>query len=508
MENNLTAKTFHGLKWTYLSVIIIAVTQLIYTGIMARLLDPTIFGLVAMANLVIRFGTYFSRMGIGPALIQKPELSEDNIRAGFTLSIIISLLVSLIIFGLSPLAKIFFNNNDVVPVVQAMAFTLFINGTSTTATSLLRRNFSFQKLSIAETVSFLIGALGVGIPLAYLGFGVWSLVISTMVQGFILTILAFLFSTHSLKIVFSWKQYKPLIFYGGQISIISFIEFINYNLDTMVIGRVMGSALLGIYNRASYLVSLPSQQISTGLTKVLFSSFSSVQKDKEKLREAFSASFLLLGWILFAFCFGISAASKEIVLVVLGSKWSSAIPILQVVALIVPFNLLVSIFGILFDSTGRLRPKLFAIILRLGVLILFFILLSPWGLIGYATAFLFTELLYYCLLTFLSSRLINNFIGDILKNNLLFIGIGIITYVGIWCVTFLLKPFIIQPVFLLLLEIFVAAVLLFFFSFVFPPKRISIVTKLIVSRISTGSSTSKFFSFLLEKINIRVSETG
>ena len=421
--DDLASKTIGGLVWSYASIAVIAILQIVYTGIMARLLTPSAFGLVAMANIILRFGTYFARMGIGPALVQKKDLSEDDIRAAFTSSLLISSAVTLIVVILAPLAALLFNDEEVVPVVRIMAFTLFVTGSSSTTIYLLRRNFQFRYLTIAEIISFALGII-VGVVLAVMGYGIWSLVICSLLQASGLWVLSFLFSRHSLQLSFDLKKYAAILSYGGKLSIATFLEFINYNLDTMAIGRWMGSAELGIYNRAYYIVALPAQQVSTSLTKVFFSSLSKIQSAVEKLRTAYISIVLVLGILLFAFGFGVSAASHEIISIVLGSHWEKAIPVLRIMSLAVPFNLLVSINGIFFDVTARLKTKILLAILRLILLVVLYFLFFRYGLMGFAWAFLITEVAFYAAYTSLTIKFLNISLRDILFVQLIIMSVG------------------------------------------------------------------------------------
>lgn len=479
---NIIQRTFSGLKWSYISVIFVGLFQLIYTSIMARLLDPSAFGLVAMANIILRFGTYFSRMGIGSALIQKQDLSTEDVRAGFSISILTSSTVALIIILISaPLSQFFFGSDSIVPIVRVLAISLIITGTNITSVSLLRREFRFRELAISEILSFLGGAIFVGVPLAISSFGVWSLVISSLTQGVILTISTYYFSKHLIKPLLTLHAVKPLISFGGRVSIISFLEFLNYNIDTMIIGRWFGSELLGIYNRAFYVISLPAERITVSVTKVLFSSFSEIQNEKEKLEEAQIVAILLLGLILFPMLFGMSAASKEIIIVILGDQWEQTIPILRILAIGVPFNILNSINGILFEAIGLLNTKILLVIIRLVLLMLLFSLFFPFGLQGFSFSFLFASVIYYFLYIILLSKKMNIKIIKQLKISGKLISIGIFSYTVISVISMILTKFSVHSVIILLIEIAFGGIFLIFIFFVIPPREI---IEFIVKRFS------------------------
>ena len=144
MTDNLTSKTLHGLKWSYLSTIVNSVLQIGFTAIMARLLEPAAFGLIAMAGVILRFGSYFAQMGVGSALIQKKEISDEDVRAAFTSALFLGILFCVLVWLCAPFAIYIFDNEKVIPIVRVMALSFVITGLSTTALSLLRRNMKFR----------------------------------------------------------------------------------------------------------------------------------------------------------------------------------------------------------------------------------------------------------------------------------------------------------------------------------------------------------------------------
>lgn len=159
---------------------------------MARLLDPAAFGLVAMSGVVLRFGSYFAQMGIGPALVQKENLSAEDISAGFTSCFLLSIIFFILAWLLAPLSTYLFDNTALIPIIRVMALSFVLTGLSTTATSLLRRNLEFGSLAIIDIASYALGYGAVGVVLAFNGFGVWSLVVAALSQGVLSASLAYL----------------------------------------------------------------------------------------------------------------------------------------------------------------------------------------------------------------------------------------------------------------------------------------------------------------------------
>lgn len=395
MSESLTQKTIHGLKWSYISTISTAIMQIGYTAVMARLLNPSDFGLVAMGGVVLRFGNYFAQMGMSSALIQKKDLSKENISAAFTSSLFLGLLFTILTLLLAPLAKFVFENNDVIPLVRIMGISFLINGFSLTALALIRRSLNFKWLAISEISAFLIGYLIVGIGSALAGFGVWSLVFASLSQTAILAVLTFLAIRHEVTLTFSWAHYKPLFSFGSKVSIIGFLEFIGGSLDTILIGRFFGDKKLGFYNRAQMLISLPMTYMITSFSKVLFPSLSIIQDDNEKVKKNIFLILKMAATVIFPFAAVVSILSKEIVLVILGAKWMESVNLLRILAFAAAFDFLEHLIAVLFEAKGLLREKMYLQSGYILILITAYYLFFPWEIIGFAIALLFAQLIRF-----------------------------------------------------------------------------------------------------------------
>lgn len=388
---NLTTTTLHSMTWTTTATVVTSVMQIGYTAIMARLLPPAAFGLVALAGVVLRFGGYFAQMGMAQAIVQKPELTERDIRAAFTSSALLGLLFAGVTMLGAPFAQLAFAQPAVVPLVRVMAVDIFILGLITTAISLLRRRMDFQVLAKIDIVSYVLSYGGIGVSLAWRGFGVWSLVWASLSQSLITGLMAYGATRHSLRLYFSWAHYRPLLSYGGRISVTGFLEFITISLDTMVIGRVFGTVLLGIYNRAYMLINLPLYLIATSISKVIFPAFSQLQANITKLRTVYVASITLVAALVLPLSAGMAVAAPELVRSLLGPGWDASIPILRLMSVPVSLSLITMFAGVMCDARARLNQKMVINTVTLLTLAGLFWLLRNYSLLGFTTALLLNE---------------------------------------------------------------------------------------------------------------------
>ncbi len=285
---NLTAQTASGLRWSYVGTAALMVANLAYTAIISRLLGPVAFGLMALANLVVLFAQYFVRMGIASALVQRPTLSRDEVRAASTAGLAFGAFCFGAVWLLTPLICGLFHQPALSPVLRVLALSFLPEGWSMTGIGLLRREHRFRELSIIMAGTYVLGFLVVGVGLAIAGAGVWSLVAA-----------------------------------GMRLSGAHVMDYVGGNLDTLVVGRFTGTAVLGQYSRGYLLVFQPlGWYLSQALTSVLFTSLSRIQQDTARLRKAFLSVLELVAVLLFPLCAGMAVAAPQLVLVVLGSQWT------------------------------------------------------------------------------------------------------------------------------------------------------------------------------------------
>lgn len=347
-----------GIGWGTVSIVTVTVFQLVFMAVMARLLDPADFGLVAIANVALRFYSYFSKMGIGPALIQKKTLSDGDIRAALALSLGISIFFFLLAYFSADLVELFFGMKSLALVMQVLAVNFIVFGFSAVPLGLIRRKKAFKALAIIEIISYVFGYGVIGLGSAYYGYGVWALVAAFISQTFLQAVIGYLIIRHPLSLLHTKEERNHLIGYGGRYSIIGFIEFLTSNIDSLIVGKLFGAIPAGYYSRSLLLANLPVQQPTKVLTQVLFPIMSSMSDQHDKQSISVQLSALFVGSYAFAVGIGISVAAPDIVLVLLGNKWLDSIPVLQILAYSVGPIYMSNVMGVTLDSMGKLSAKL------------------------------------------------------------------------------------------------------------------------------------------------------
>jgi len=371
--NLYSSKILTSVKWNYIGAIIKAISQIAIMALLARMLTPSEFGLMAIGIIVIRFGKYFADLGTSAALVQKKDIDKDDIAASFVISVLLGFVFFLLFFLLGAPLSAYFKNAQVKSVIKILSVFFLFSGLSLTSQALLKRSLDFKTISIIEAISYVMSYGLIGVPLALLHFGVYSLVLAFLAQNLLIMLLVIYKAKPCLKIPRVSKRYTGLLAYGGKYSWLTFLCYISSILDQFVIGRYFSKDLLGYYNRGKTLVQLPLYQVLISVSAVLFPSYAQIQDDKARLKNLFMKGFVLLSIIIVPIGFGMIPAGRAIIGVFLGEQWIKSIAIFQVCCLFVPIDFMTTIIGTLCSATNKLKQQivlesLFIIILSIGIL--------------------------------------------------------------------------------------------------------------------------------------------
>lgn len=354
---NMLHQLGRGVVWTYATMAVSGVLQLAVVALTARLLPPEAFGLVAMANVVLRFSSYFANMGVGRALIQRQHIDEDDVRAAFTSSVAMGLATTATVITLAPFAAAYYQDRDVTAVMQWLALTFVFTGLGATSRALLQRRLQFRASGVAEVASYAIGYAVPTLVLAASGFGVWSLVAGAIGQAAVAAAISMWLASHSWKPMLRWAPHARLLRFGATVSGISVLEFLGSTLDTLVIGRFGTAAQVGLYNRAFMLAHLPTYQVQLGIARVLFPVLTAGRSNATEFSTTIVVASHAAARLVLPLGIGMGLAAPELVDVLLGKQWAAAAPLLGVLGPALALNLLWAIPAQVLEALGRLRWK-------------------------------------------------------------------------------------------------------------------------------------------------------
>ena len=405
-ETSLSARTLSGLGWSYLATFCKALLSLLVLVVLARLLAPVDFGLQGIAWIFIALGARFGQAVVGPAVVQRSELTDRHIQVGFTLSMLIGIAIMGIIWLLaSPIGE-FFNEPRASRILQVLSVIFVINGVGVIPVHLLRRNLHFKQLMVADILAYSIGYGLTAVVLAFQGFGVWSLVWGEIMRVVIYTTTVVLYSPQDLRPRWALPEAVDLLSRGAGFSLARFFEFIARQGGYFVIGRWLGATSLGYYTRADRLILLPRNYVSNSLFQVLFPAMAQRQQGTDRLATIYLHGVEVLSLVALPVGAMLFVSAPEIVSVILGGQWDPVIAVLQILALAVLFQMCdilnvaaIGAMGAVYSQAWR--QGIHAILVVGGAWFA-----SRWGLVGVAFAIVIAQVAAYLLMSQLTVSLL------------------------------------------------------------------------------------------------------
>lgn len=343
-----------GLGWTATAKFL---SQLITWGLtilIMRILNPSDYGLMAFAMTFIFLVTLLSEFGFGAAIIQKPELDRDLLSGVFGMMLAASVLCTVAAYACAPLIGAFFGDPKIVGIVRALSLQFLALPFSTIPKSLLSREMRLKEISIVDFASAVFGGV-ITFLLAIGGMGVWSLVWGSMSIILLRTIMLILYKPMWVPPSFSLHRLAQVASFGGYITSGRLLYFVLLQADILIVGKLLGKESLGFYSVGNELATLTMSKVNAVIQQVAFPAFSAIQVDREKIRLNLLRATWWVGLAAFPVLWGISSVSREIVLFFLGGKWlASALP-LQLLALTVPFRMILGVADTAVIAVGKPR---------------------------------------------------------------------------------------------------------------------------------------------------------
>jgi lipopolysaccharide exporter len=357
-HRSLTRETLGGVRWTYTALVTSTVVQLVFTAVLGRLLAPRDFGLIAAGMIVINLARHFGQLGLGPAIVQKPELTDDDVKCAFGVNVAASTGLTLLIVVLAaPLAGVV-GAVGAEHVVRLLSLNVFFFGLAITPKHLLQRELKFRQLAAVEMSSSVIAFLLVGIPLAVTGLGIWSLAWAFTAHSAIEAAASHWVRRHPYGLNFRRETLVPLISYGSRATVAGLLEQAGTIVETVGIARIAGPSSLGHYNRAMFIAYDPLKKTATGVSRVLFSAYSLISKQAHRLSRSVLSTLTVVAAIAFPVAGGAAAASEPLVAVLIGPQWAVAAQILPILFGAAAFRVTAQFLSVLADATAQLNARM------------------------------------------------------------------------------------------------------------------------------------------------------
>ncbi len=374
-----------GIKWASVSLVMVRATRFITSVILARLLAPEMFGIVAMANVAIDTIGVIRQVGFGSAYIyrhfdtdRERQLAENTI---FFVTTAFSVLLFLACFFLSTTIAGFFKSPELESILKVMVLTFLLDPLATLPDFVLLKRLQFGKQSKCEIAQAASHAL-VGVSLAVMGCGVWSLVFAQLTSRLVFGIAVSALSRWRPQWEFSTRIARELFGYSKFLWACSFFAAVGSAFDRALIGRFWGAVSLGYYYVGFNLARLPAEVLSNMFGKISFPAFSKLNKERERLKNAVMRTISTVTFLAAPVGFGLFAVSGEFVAVVYGEKWLPSIPLLRVLAFFGLVQCVSPITGNVLKAIGTPKVLLYLSVFHHALLIGLLILLKGAGAVG------------------------------------------------------------------------------------------------------------------------------
>lgn len=329
-QESLKNKTKKGLAWSMIERFATQGVQFLFGIILARLLSPDDYGVIAMPLVFLAIAQCIIDSGFSTALIRKPELTEDDLSTAFYFNIGIGILCYAVLFFSSPLIADFYHTPILSSLLKVTALAVLFNPLCAVQQAILTRKIDFKTQAIVSLSGAVVSGI-VGLYMAYNGFGVWSLVFQ-QVGGYVMrTILLWILGKWKPKRKWSWESFHYLWGFGSKMLGSGLLDTIYNNIYPIVIGKYFCANDLGNYTRAQQFATLPSSNVTGVLQRVTFPVLSSIQNEDERLAKNYRKILKLSAFLIFPLMLMLSAIADPLVRVLLTDKWEGCIILLQII---------------------------------------------------------------------------------------------------------------------------------------------------------------------------------
>ena len=383
-----------AVKWGASSTVARFALQLLAQVVLARMLGPDIFGLFGLGLVIFSFSRFIGSFGFGWALMQLKEVDAQDVRFAFTWQLVAGCIAATLLLASAGFLADFFNEPQVRPVVQWLSLACVIDAAGSASSHLLRRRLDFRSIGLVDVAGYFVGYLVVGITAALLGAGVYALVAAWLVQAGVKTMGYYILAAHDVRPLFRHPDGGKIIMaMGATVFITNIINWLLFNLDRVVLGRMLAVRIVGWYTVALNLASIPNNLLIGSLQPAFFAAAARVQDEPDRIRGAYLevvASILILVSPLFSF---LATVAPELVLFLYGEEWTPAGNILRILALGMPAYILWALSTPVLWNTGRKNYEAILQVPLIPVMVWGLYLAAPFG----ATAVAATESLMFIL---------------------------------------------------------------------------------------------------------------
>jgi O-antigen/teichoic acid export membrane protein len=457
--SNYRQRTINAMLWSISERFSLQGVQLVVSIVLTRLLEPLHFGLIGMLSLFMALAQSILESGFGSALIQKKDAKHIDNCSIFYFNILIGVVLTFFLILSAPVIAAFFDQPILIPLTRFLSLNIFINGFTLVQSTLLIKQMNFKSQLKINLISVNLSGL-IGITLAYLGWGVWSLAIQSVLNTLIKSFLYWISSNWKPSLVFSFTSLGSMFSFGSKLLISGLLDTFFQNIYQALIGKMFSVSELGFYVRAKTMEQTAVTATSSSLGIVLFPALTPLQDDVVRLKQAYRKTIGVSLFFHFPFMFGLIGISDPLIRILMTDKWAESIPFFQllcVAGLLYPLQVLnLNILKVKGRSDLFLRLE----IIKKAIVILAIIITYRWGIMGLIYGQIVSSLFAYFLNSYFSGKLVNYSMKDQVRDIIpSFVTAGIMGCVLLLSKQFFAIPPLYQIIILIIEGIFTYVVL-------------------------------------------------
>lgn len=405
-NDNLKNKTKKGFFWSTIERFSSQGIQFVFAILIARILTPEDYGIVAMPLIFLALAQVFIDSGFSNALVRKPDLREEDLSTAFYFNIMVGIVCYGVLFFASPWIADFYQTPILANLLKFTALSTLFNPLCAVQQAVLTKEIDFKSQAKVTVSAAIISGI-VGLYLASTGFGVWALVFQQVSSSLIRTVALWIVSKWRPKTGWSRESFRYLWGYGSKIMGVGILDTVFNNIYPLVIGKFYTAKDLGDYTRAQQFVDLPINNVTGILQRVSFPVLSSIQNQDERLRANYLRMLRTTAFIMFPLMLGIAVLAKPLVLVFLGEKWLGCVLLLQILCVAKIWTPINAVNLNLLQVKGRSDIFLRLELIKKAIIVLTMIVTIPRGIVWMVSGTVFTTFIAFIINTLATKRLAN-----------------------------------------------------------------------------------------------------
>jgi polysaccharide transporter, PST family len=402
---SLQVETARGILWSGVQSWGSRVISFAVFVVLARLISPEAFGLMALANVYIMFIQIFADQGFGTAIEQRHSIERGHLNIAFWSCFVFGLVILVLTVSFATLIAKCFGQPELGPILRVLSFSVLFSAVSGFYFSLLRRRLNFKAVAGCTIIANAIGGM-IGISMAFANCGVWSLVAQQITYSCATTLFLWRITGWIPNLEVSGKHFKELFSFGVHITGGELLDFFNRRFDQLLIGYYLGPMMLGYYSVA-YRLLLTFTELLTGVTnQVALPAFSRLQREPERMRRAFYGGVQLTSLISFPIFVCLALLAPQVVTTLFGEKWLPSAPIIQILSAVGLFHSVIWFNGTVTIAMGKPKWRLGLLAARTAVVVIAFTLVVQFGLLAVAATYVLVSYAFAPLEYWIVQRLI------------------------------------------------------------------------------------------------------